>query len=326
MSPCPTADLLCPLPPDLSPPTRRLYILTQPFASSGSSFKDKMQSWAERLNIKHPSTGGSSSSKGHGRSLQGHTPQAKQQPYSMSEDAHAHAWGDSAWQPMDQHSEDAVITDQAAWSAHVGDVVQQIQEFAGQLHKRRLQEATEDSLAGSAGAAQTAPSAVHGMVSGHTQVQQHHDAGDQTVTVTGVHRQLPATVLQASPATAAQHAFSAVHAGQTPVQHRQLLQASSARAAGFSTQQHPPSFTKTVPETAREAEARLSGERAAAKAAEIRDSVRQKGAERYPTLYVVNSHISDADFPRFYKTGDAFVLPTRGEGWGRPHVESMSMG
>lgn len=35
---------------------------------------------------------------------------------------------------------------------------------------------------------------------------------------------------------------------------------------------------------------------------------------------------ADADFPRFYKAGDAFVLPTRGEGWGRPHVEAMSMG
>jgi hypothetical protein len=49
-------------------------------------------------------------------------------------------------------------------------------------------------------------------------------------------------------------------------------------------------------------------------------------AARYPTLYVVDSHISDEDFPAFYKAGDAFVLPTRGEGWGRPHVEAMSMG
>jgi len=27
-----------------------------------------------------------------------------------------------------------------------------------------------------------------------------------------------------------------------------------------------------------------------------------------------------------YKAADAFVLPSRGEGWGRPHVEAMSMG
>jgi glycosyltransferase involved in cell wall biosynthesis len=194
---------------------------------------------------------------------------------------------------MDQHTEDAPVTDHASWSAHVGDVVQQIQEFAGQLqHKRRLQEVTHTPPAGSAGSDQISQS--------------------QT--------------LQAWSIGSAQPASSIVHASQTPVQHRQLLQQSSARAAGFSTQQQPPAFTKTAPETPREADARLAGERAAAKAAEMRDSIRQKGAERYPTLYVVNSHISDADFPRFYKTGDAFVLPTRGEGWGRPHVESMSMG
>jgi glycosyltransferase involved in cell wall biosynthesis len=35
---------------------------------------------------------------------------------------------------------------------------------------------------------------------------------------------------------------------------------------------------------------------------------------------------ADADFPRFYKAGDALVLPTRGEGWGRPQVEAMAMG
>lgn len=29
--------------------------------------------------------------------------------------------------------------------------------------------------------------------------------------------------------------------------------------------------------------------------------------------------------PRLYKAADAFVLPSRGEGWGRPHVEAMSM-
>lgn len=31
------------------------------------------------------------------------------------------------------------------------------------------------------------------------------------------------------------------------------------------------------------------------------------------------------DLPRLYKAADAFVLPTRGEGWGRPHVEAMAM-
>ncbi|KXZ50642.1 hypothetical protein GPECTOR_15g326 [Gonium pectorale] len=47
---------------------------------------------------------------------------------------------------------------------------------------------------------------------------------------------------------------------------------------------------------------------------------------RLPRLYVISSRISDADFPRYYKAADAFVLPSRGEGWGRPHVEAMAMG
>ena len=52
----------------------------------------------------------------------------------------------------------------------------------------------------------------------------------------------------------------------------------------------------------------------------------EKPARRFPTLYVVNQHLSDEEFPRIYSSSDAFVLPSRGEGWGRPHVEAMSMG
>ncbi len=33
-----------------------------------------------------------------------------------------------------------------------------------------------------------------------------------------------------------------------------------------------------------------------------------------------------ADMPALYKTMDCFVLPSRGEGWGRPQVEAMAMG
>ncbi|KAF5830871.1 hypothetical protein DUNSADRAFT_13931 [Dunaliella salina] len=48
--------------------------------------------------------------------------------------------------------------------------------------------------------------------------------------------------------------------------------------------------------------------------------------QNLPTLYVVSNHVNDDEFPRFYRAVDAFVLPSRGEGWGRPHVEAMSMG
>lgn len=37
-------------------------------------------------------------------------------------------------------------------------------------------------------------------------------------------------------------------------------------------------------------------------------------------------YAAQVEMPRLYKSVDAFVLPSRGEGWGRPHVEAMSMG
>ncbi|GAB4819334.1 hypothetical protein N2152v2_006380 [Parachlorella kessleri] len=45
-----------------------------------------------------------------------------------------------------------------------------------------------------------------------------------------------------------------------------------------------------------------------------------------PPVFVQHEHIAQEDLPRLYKAADAFVLPSRGEGWGRPHVEAMSMG
>eukprot|EP00798_Chlamydomonas_sp_ICE-L_P022388 gene22388-29495_t len=45
-----------------------------------------------------------------------------------------------------------------------------------------------------------------------------------------------------------------------------------------------------------------------------------------PKVYLIDKYIRDEDLPRLYKAADAFVLPSRGEGWGRPHVEAMAMG
>jgi glycosyltransferase involved in cell wall biosynthesis len=44
---------------------------------------------------------------------------------------------------------------------------------------------------------------------------------------------------------------------------------------------------------------------------------------RFPAVFVHTHHL--ADLPALYAAADAFVLPSRGEGWGRPHVEAMSM-
>ncbi|KAF8106601.1 hypothetical protein N665_0137s0052 [Sinapis alba] len=51
----------------------------------------------------------------------------------------------------------------------------------------------------------------------------------------------------------------------------------------------------------------------------------EEGEDGYPFVYVIDKHIPQVDLPRLYKAADAFVLPTRGEGWGRPIVEAMAM-
>ncbi|XP_019151141.1 PREDICTED: uncharacterized protein LOC109147924 isoform X2 [Ipomoea nil] len=45
----------------------------------------------------------------------------------------------------------------------------------------------------------------------------------------------------------------------------------------------------------------------------------------WPPIYVIDDHIAQVDIPRLYKAANAFVLPSRGEGWGRPIVEAMAM-
>ncbi|ESQ48979.1 hypothetical protein EUTSA_v10020598mg [Eutrema salsugineum] len=51
----------------------------------------------------------------------------------------------------------------------------------------------------------------------------------------------------------------------------------------------------------------------------------EEPGDGYPFVYVIDKHIAQVDLPRLYKAADAFVLPTRGEGWGRPIVEAMAM-
>ncbi|CAM0950902.1 unnamed protein product [Alopecurus aequalis] len=42
-------------------------------------------------------------------------------------------------------------------------------------------------------------------------------------------------------------------------------------------------------------------------------------------IRVVDEHVPQSALPSLYKAADAFVLPSRGEGWGRPVVEAMAM-
>jgi glycosyltransferase involved in cell wall biosynthesis len=50
------------------------------------------------------------------------------------------------------------------------------------------------------------------------------------------------------------------------------------------------------------------------------------GVSGLPHIVVVTELVQERDVARFYKTMDAFVLPTRGEGWGLPTIQAMSMG
>jgi len=64
------------------------------------------------------------------------------------------------------------------------------------------------------------------------------------------------------------------------------------------------------------------------KASKPREFARSLGlrVQELPTVDVIDRHISDNELVSLYSAADAFVLPSRGEGWGRPHVEAMSMG
>ncbi|KAJ7547733.1 hypothetical protein O6H91_08G101300 [Diphasiastrum complanatum] len=45
----------------------------------------------------------------------------------------------------------------------------------------------------------------------------------------------------------------------------------------------------------------------------------------WPTVQLCDHHVPQIDLPSLYKAADVFVLPSRGEGWGRPHIEAMAM-
>ncbi len=46
----------------------------------------------------------------------------------------------------------------------------------------------------------------------------------------------------------------------------------------------------------------------------------------FPSLYMLPSGLSSSDLLSVYQSVDALVQPSRGEGWGRPHVEAMACG
>jgi glycosyltransferase involved in cell wall biosynthesis len=59
----------------------------------------------------------------------------------------------------------------------------------------------------------------------------------------------------------------------------------------------------------------------------VRARIEQYLAGRDTAEIVLNLELLPAgEMPRLYRAADAFVLPSRGEGWGRPYMEAMAMG
>ena len=48
--------------------------------------------------------------------------------------------------------------------------------------------------------------------------------------------------------------------------------------------------------------------------------------EQSPQILLLTGMMPHAQFPRLYATANSFVLPTRGEGWGRPYMEALACG
>jgi glycosyltransferase involved in cell wall biosynthesis len=58
----------------------------------------------------------------------------------------------------------------------------------------------------------------------------------------------------------------------------------------------------------------------------IRDFIRHHGYRNTPHLQLIIEYYSEAEMLKLYANADAFVLPSRGEGWGRPYMEAMAFG
>jgi glycosyltransferase involved in cell wall biosynthesis len=48
--------------------------------------------------------------------------------------------------------------------------------------------------------------------------------------------------------------------------------------------------------------------------------------ENSPNIVLLSGMLPHARFPQLYASADVFVLPTRGEGWGRPYMEALACG
>jgi len=58
----------------------------------------------------------------------------------------------------------------------------------------------------------------------------------------------------------------------------------------------------------------------------IRKKFPNRPKETIPHIEIITEQLSEEDMVRAYRSADAFVLPSRGEGWGLPIIQAMAMG
>ncbi|MFX3624796.1 MAG: glycosyltransferase [Ectobacillus sp.] len=58
---------------------------------------------------------------------------------------------------------------------------------------------------------------------------------------------------------------------------------------------------------------------------EIMKLARSLGLISIPHIHIIETTFTEEEMIQLYKAADAFVLPSRGEGWGRPYMEAMAM-
>ncbi|WP_049868350.1 MULTISPECIES: glycosyltransferase [Paenibacillus] len=59
---------------------------------------------------------------------------------------------------------------------------------------------------------------------------------------------------------------------------------------------------------------------------EIMSLVREMGLNAFPHIQVIDSYLGEEELLGLYRACDAYVMPSRGEGWGRPYWDAMALG
>ncbi|MGG1399777.1 glycosyltransferase [Bacillus salipaludis] len=57
----------------------------------------------------------------------------------------------------------------------------------------------------------------------------------------------------------------------------------------------------------------------------IRNLSKKMGLKKFPHIQIIQETLSQEEMISLYAASDCFVLPSRGEGWGRPYMEAMAM-